>query len=451
MFVRRRKLTRVSNRPSSLIPPTRSPRRGRIAAILAGALIVVILASAAAIGLRSGDPDPTAFNPTATPPIPRDLAPDAVTERAFPSLTYGIHAFLWWNPTMRTLDLDNIRLMAFTHVKQRFSWANMEPVQGEWHWDMADAVVDEIEHRGLEVVARLDGPPDWAIRPVSQPDDVPVDLAAWGAFCGELAARYQGRIAGYQVWNEPNLRREWLENPPNAAAYVTLLQTCSTAIRASDPDAVIISAGLAPTGTWLPDAIPDVDYLRMMYAAGASPWFDVLGLNAPGYKWPPTLSPDEAEADPEIGHRWMVFRHVEDMRGIMVEAGDAHKQIALLEVGWTTDPREDSPYHWHAVDEETQAAYLVGAYEYAAQHWRPWVGLVTAIYIADIYWTEDDEQYWWAVNRAGYGFDWKGRPAYFKLSIMERYIDDQYFPPRAAGDPNVTTVDPIAPRDEEKP
>ncbi len=71
-----------------------------------------------------------------------------------------------------------------------------------------------------------------------------------------------------------------------------------------------------------------------MYAAGASPWFDVLGLNAPGYKYPPAMSPDEAER--ELGHRWMVFRHVEDMRGIMVAAGDAHKQVALLEVGWTT-------------------------------------------------------------------------------------------------------------------
>jgi hypothetical protein len=212
---------------------------------------------------------------------------------------------------------------------------------------------------------------------------------------------------------------------------------------------VIISAGLAPTGTWFPDAIPDVDYLRMMYAAGAAPWFDVLGLNAPGYKWPPTVSPDEAEADPNIGQRWMVFRHVEDMRGIMVAEGDAHKQVALLEVGWTTDPREDSPYHWHAVSEEQQAEYLVGAYRYAAEHWRPWVGLMVTIYIADLNWTEADEEYWWAVNQAGYGSNWKGRPAYYQLSWMERYIDDQYIPPRDAGSPDVTTVDPVPPRDDE--
>jgi hypothetical protein len=350
---------------------------------------------------------------------------------------------------MRTLDLDNIRLMNFTHVKQRFSWHDVQPFADMWQWDKADGVVDEIAHRNLHVIARLDGPPTWAQIAPGDLAEPPVDLDAWATYCATLAARYRGRIAGYQVWNEPNLAREWVGQTPNAAAYVRLLAACADAIRANDPDAVIISAGLAPTGTWSPEAIPDVDYLRMMYAAGASPYFDVLGLNAPGYKWPPTVSPDEAEANPEIGHRWMVFRHVEDMRAIMVAEGDARKQVALLEVGWTTDPRPDSPYHWHAVDEETQAAYLVGAYQYAAEHWRPWVGLMSAIFLADLTWTEADEEYWWAINKAGYHWDWKGRPAYYQLSWMPRYIDDQYIPPRDPGAPEVTTVDPIAPRETE--
>ncbi len=51
---------------------------------------------------------------------------------------------------MRALDLDNISLMAFTHVKQRFSWENMEPLRGVWAWTEADGVVDEIERRGTE-------------------------------------------------------------------------------------------------------------------------------------------------------------------------------------------------------------------------------------------------------------------------------------------------------------
>lgn len=429
--------------------PPKTPdkrRRDRVfVALLAGVVVIVALTAALASGLVFDDVAGT-LHPTATPPIPTDLAPDAVTERAFPSLTYGIHAFLWWNPTMRTIDLDNIRLMAFTHVKQRFSWANIEPLQGEWHWAQADEVVRQAECRGLELVARVDGPPDWAVTTPQRPTDPIVDLDEWGAFCGTLAERYRGRIAGYQVWNEPNLNREWGGHPPNAEAYVDLLAVCSDAIRAADPDAVVISTGLAPTGTWLPDAIPDVDYLRMMYGAGASRYFDVLGVNAPGYGNPPDLAPDDAER--QGLQRWMTFRHVEDMRAIMVASGDAEKQVAILEMGWTTDPIHES-YKWHAVDEQTQAEYLVGAYQYAAEHWRPWMGLMTTIYIADIEWTEDDEEYWWAINRAGYDNGWQGRPAYYQLSWMPRTIDDQFIPARDPGDPEVATVTPIVACDTE--
>src|SRR5690606_9295569 len=162
---------------------------------------------------------------------------------------------------------------------------------------------------------------------------------------------------------------EWGGRSPNAEGYVSLLRTCSQAIRAADPDAIVISAGLAPTGTVSPEVIPDMLYLRQMYDAGAAAWFDVLGLNAPGYGNPPEMSPEDAAA--EDGHRWMSFRHVEDMRAIMVDEGDAAKQIAILELGWTTAPADDPVYGWHAVDEETQAAYLVGAYRWAAEHWRP--------------------------------------------------------------------------------
>ena len=382
--------------------------------------------------------------PTATPVIPTDFAPEAVVDPPFASLTYGVHAFLWWNPTMRTYDLDNIRLAKFTHVKQQFAWANIEPLAGQWNWEQADGIVTEVLHRDLNLIARLDAPPDWAKVPIQEPTGAPVDLDAYANFCGTVAARYEGQIAGYQVWNEPNLRREWGDNPPNAAGYVSLLAACSAAIRQADPEAVVISAGLAPTGSILPEAIPDTDYLRLLYDAGVAPHFDVLGLNAPGYNDPPAVSPDEAAAKYD-GHRWRVFRHVEDMRAIMVAAGDAHKQVAILEMGWTIDPRpeSESSYSWHAVSEEEQAAYLVGAYEYAATHWRPWIGLMTTIYIADIAWTEDDEQYWWAINTAGYAHDWQGRAAYYELSWMARWIDDEYYPPREPGAPEVTTVDPI--------
>lgn len=388
-------------------------------------------------------PAPTAA-PTATP-VPTyngPLAPEPIAEPRFESLTYGIQAFLWWSPDARTFDLEMIRLMNFTHVKQIFAWGDIQPQPDVWDWSRADEVVAEVLYRGRQLVARVDHPPDWAIvDPATRPDGIPFDVEAYAAFCGALAARYKGQIAGYQVWNEPNLQREWAGYPPDAAGYVKLLGACYRAIKAADPAAIVISAGLAPTETEPPTAVPDERYLQQMFDAGLSGVYDVLGLHAPGYNNPPEMSPDEAEAAGQ--RRWMVFRHVEDMRRIQIANGDAERQVALLEFGWHINPGIHPDYAWFAVDEATQASYLVGAYRYAAEHWRPWVGLMSTIYIAAPEWTEADEEYWWAVTTPGFGEDYGVRQAYIDLANMEKIMGDTIIPAR---DPESVQHEPLSPR-----
>ena len=59
----------------------------------------------------------------------------------------------------------------------------------------------------------------------------------FGDFCGALADRYRGRIGAYQIWNEPNLSREWGDEAPDPAGYTALLRVCYQAIKAVDPQA----------------------------------------------------------------------------------------------------------------------------------------------------------------------------------------------------------------------
>jgi hypothetical protein len=334
-----------------------------------------------------------------------------------------MQAYLWWDEMLARRDMDLIRDAGFGWVKQNVGWRDVEGAEkGAFNWYFTDRIVADAEERGLQVLFRLDSEPAWAVPPkgVQSRNGPPEHPEDFGDFCHALAERYTGRVDAYQVWNEPNLAREWGGWTPDPEGYVALLRACYIGVKTADPGALVVSAGLAPTGTGLPQAIPDMTYLTRMYEAGAAPYFDALGLNAPGYKAPPEISPEEAAATEAYGRqRFFCFRHVEDMREIMVAHGDRDKQVVILEMGWTTDPRPDSPYHWHAVTPQQKADYLVRAFQYAEENWHPWIGLMNVLSIADPQWTPEDEQYWWAITEPGRPYA-ELRPAYRALQAMEK-------------------------------
>lgn len=366
------------------------------------------------------DPSPTApVEPTepAAPPTPRPRP------LRMESPEYGMQVFMWWRPEVASRDLQAVRDAGFTWVKVGFGWRDVEGAgKGVYDWSRTDRIVEMANAEGIDLLVRIDHQPSWAGGgfPTNGPPD---DLADLTDFLSAVATRYRGRIRAYEVWNEPNLAREWGGRVPDPGEYVRLLGASYRAIKAADPGAMVISAGLSPTGSWTDEARPDDWYLRSMYEAmgrTSDGYLDVLGAHGAGYLNPPEIDPAEVEANPALGgHRAFAFRRVEDLRAIMVEYGDSGKQIALLEFGWTSDPRPESPYHWHAVSEETKADYLVRAYRYAGEHWSPWIGLMSLIYMADPDWTEDDEQYWWAITDPGYP-ELRPRPAYLALKAMPK-------------------------------
>lgn len=352
---------------------------------------------------------------------------------------YGVNVHMWWDPWAAVRrDWRLIEEAGFTWVKQRLAWHDVEGAgPGRYEWAAPDRIVEEAEAAGVNLVFRIDMAPPW-----SYPDPendahapygtLPVLPSLLGDFCETVATRYRGRVRGYQVWNEPNLAREWLGRVPDPAGYVQLLRACYVGVKRGDPDALVITAGLAPTGSGPPEAIPDVDYLRSMYEAGLSPYYDLLGLHAPGYKAPPEMAP-EVVADPDNGwggHRSFCFRHVEDMREMMVRYGDGHKQVAVMEFGWHTNNSEAHPeYAWFAVTPEMQGEYLVRAFQYAHEHWAPWVGPMFVWNMPDPKWTPENEEFWWSIVDPfwwGSGSDtenWSGgglRPAYEAVKEMEK-------------------------------
>jgi polysaccharide biosynthesis protein PslG len=389
-------------------------------------VIAVCLAWLVACAPAAPPPPSVPTAPAAKPsalatPVAPPLAPPVAGQ--LPVADPAVHVFLWGNPDTTDVDLQLAKDAGFGWVKQRFEWRNIEGKgKGQFEWNEPDRIVGAIGAHGLKVIARVDNQPQWAASGVTWPATSPPDkLSDWTDYLTALASRYKGQIQAYEIWNEPNLDREWGGRPPDPAAYTQLLKASYQAIKAADPAAIVATAGLSPTTTQSAQAMRDIDYYRGMYQAGAKDSFDVLGANAAGFKAPPCTDPDQVANSPDLSNpndpsppavkRVYAFRHVEDVRQVMLDNGDDDRQMVVLEMGWTTDPRPGSPYQWHAVSQDQQAQYLVDAFVCARQNWAPWMGFMTVIYIADPTWTRNDEQYWWSITNP----DGSARPAYTAL------------------------------------
>lgn len=383
-------------------------------------------------------PLPTALTPVIPAAVPTTAIPTPATVLPWntpswlnpalrmESLEYGMRAFLWDQPEQAERDLALVRDAGFGWVSTDFPWREVEGAgKGLFDWSHTDRIVDQVERYGLDLVVRLDRQPSWA---ADGDDSPPEHYGDFGDFVYALASRYRGRIRAYEVWNEPNLARQWGQRTPNPEEYTALLRVAYVHIKDADPEAIVISAGMAPTSRWDTVTMPDDEFIRQMYAAGARPYFDVLGTHAAGYKASPETDPAMVARDPALNNndptpdesrrRVYCFRRVEDLRQIMVENGDADKQIALLEFGWTSDPIHPE-YAWAAVTEEQKGEYLVRAYQYAREHWAPWIGLMSLIYVCDPDWTEEREEYWWAITYPDFP-ETRVRPAYDMLKATPK-------------------------------
>jgi len=218
---------------------------------------------------------------------------------------------------LKGAGVDTIRIM--------LPWGVVESTDDSYDWSAVDRMVTSANANGVKVLAVINATPDWAAVP-GQPQYVgyPTDVAAFGDFVTEVAARYQGRITDYEIWNEQNYNGFW-SPAPNAADYTALLKAAYTAIKEADPDAVVIAGGIAavlqtPGGP----AINPVTYLSQMYAAGAAGYFDAIAFHPYMYSVPFSAGQ---------GHDGLPIMQAQQMYELMKSNGDANKKIWVTEYG----------------------------------------------------------------------------------------------------------------------
>jgi O-antigen ligase len=271
-----------------------------------------------------------------------------------------------------TLDreLNRIAAAGFVWVRQTFAWPDIEQAQGEFDFSKTDPIVAAVNaHPPLRLVAVLDETPTWARRPDASDRLIgpPVSMAAFGNFAGRFAAHYAGKIAYYQVWDEPNLTTHWGGLDPRPADYAAMLKAAYNAIHGSDPQATVIAAALAPTVETGPHNLSDVLYLRALYDVGAADSFDAAAGKPYGF--------DQGPDDRTVSQDVLNFSHIILLREEMVRHGDGHKALWGSNFGWNHLPAgwSGSPSIWGQVDANTQRRYTRDAYLRAEREW-PWLG-----------------------------------------------------------------------------
>jgi hypothetical protein len=196
-----------------------------------------------------------------------------------------------------------------------------------------------------------------------------------------LSARYEGRVAAYELWNEPNLQREWNGSPLSAADLTRLITAGARGTRAGDPAARIISA--APATTGINDGITAIDdrvFLRGMLQAGIAESVDGIGVHPYGWANPPdstAVNPDPSIPSHNNHPSFFFADTLADYKALLVEYS-VDKQLWVTEFGWGSfdgfvddDGRPAAPpagaEFMAYTDEQQQAAYILRAFELAQQ------------------------------------------------------------------------------------
>jgi len=248
-------------------------------------------------------------------------------------------------PTAFEGEWDQMAGAGVETVRLTFLWRTAQPTaSGPIDFAAGDALVLSAARRRLEILPNVWATPDWAAERPGDAASPPRDRAAYGRFLAALIARYgpsgslwavhpdvpRRPIRAWQIWNEPSMTRYW-SRQPFARSYVGLLRAAYSAVKAADPGAKVILAGL-PNESW--------KALRTVYAAGARGHFDAVALH------------------PYTGKPRNVVRLIELARSVMRRAHDRRTPVWVTELSWPAALGKVSQTHGFETTDRGQALKL---------------------------------------------------------------------------------------------
>jgi polysaccharide biosynthesis protein PslG len=324
-------------------------------------------------------------------------APAGAARRTVPPDFFGMN----WDqdiafdpsPALRDTQFGRIAAAGGETVRALFLWSAAQPQQGgPFDFTRTDGLVSAAAAHHLALLPVVIDAPPWA-RAFDTDFAPPLSAYDYAAYLKALIGRYgpygtfwsdnprvpRIPIRAWQVWNEPHMDYQW-STPGTledfAVRYTLLLRVSYQTIKAADPGALVVLAGLAnqsPT------------YLSHLYNFGIKPYFDVAAIH------PYTYTPAG------------VVTLVREARQVMRRFHDGRKPIWVTELGLPASRGRASSNNTLQTSDAGMTRFLTTAY-------RNLAGVSRKLGVARVYW------YTWATS-----YSHQAGPAIFDFSGLERW------------------------------
>lgn len=209
-----------------------------------------------------------------------------------PSNYFGAHFFytaadLRWSGVKPTEIPDSITAWRLWDA-YGIEWRYLQPQRGKWDFKYLDRYVAQAQSRNIELTLTLGQTPEWAS---ARPKELtttgygnaaePADIKYWRDYVRTVVSRYKGKIANYEIWNEPafsetdkgiGIGKKAGYFSGSAKTMTELTKEAYQIIKEVDPNARVISPSIV-------GQYHGVERLRAFLQAGGGNYVDIIGFH----------------------------------------------------------------------------------------------------------------------------------------------------------------------------
>lgn len=134
------------------------------------------------------------------------------------------------------------------------SWDSINPAPGVWDFSVVDSGVNEALANGQQILGILQYPPQW-VGGGPNANIPPRSTVEWSEFVRRVAQHYRGKVAAYEIWNEPDQKSTakhgigWGRNIEEPPLYVDFVHAAAVEIRAQAPGTLVVAPAFESRNT----------------------------------------------------------------------------------------------------------------------------------------------------------------------------------------------------------